>query len=43
MSLLPEFELGLWNAWVITVLGFLTMGGGLFPIFLVSSKTIKRE
>ncbi len=22
MSLVPEFELGLWNAWIITVLGF---------------------
>ena len=22
MSLIPEFELGLWNAWIITVLGF---------------------
>jgi len=22
MSLMPEFELGLWNAWIITVLGF---------------------
>jgi len=21
MSLVPEFELGLWNAWIITVLG----------------------
>jgi protein-S-isoprenylcysteine O-methyltransferase Ste14 len=23
MSLVPEFELGLWNAWIITVLGFI--------------------
>jgi hypothetical protein len=23
MSLMPEFELGLWNAWIITVLGFI--------------------
>jgi len=23
MSLIPEFELGLWNAWIITVLGFI--------------------
>jgi protein-S-isoprenylcysteine O-methyltransferase Ste14 len=23
MSLTPEFELGLWNAWIITVLGFI--------------------
>ena len=23
MSLFPEFELGLWNAWIITVLGFI--------------------
>ena len=23
MSLIPDFELGLWNAWIITVLGFI--------------------
>lgn len=23
MSLVPDFELGLWNAWIITVLGFI--------------------
>jgi len=23
MSLMPDFELGLWNAWIITVLGFI--------------------
>jgi protein-S-isoprenylcysteine O-methyltransferase Ste14 len=23
MSIIPEFELGLWNAWIITVLGFI--------------------
>jgi len=43
MSLIPEFELGLWNAWIITVLGFLTMGGGLFPIFLINNETIKKR
>jgi len=43
MSLVPEFELGLWNAWIITVLGFLTMGGGLFPIFLINNKTIRKR
>jgi len=43
MSLIPEFELGLWNAWIITVLGFLAMGGGLFPIFLVNNETIKKR
>jgi len=43
MSLTPEFELGFWNAWIITVLGFLAMGGGLFPIFLVNNETIKKR
>jgi len=43
MSLIPEFELGLWNAWIITVLGFLTMGGGLFPIFLINNETMKKR
>jgi len=43
MSFIPEFELGLWNAWIITVLGFLAMGGGLFPIFLVNNETIKKR
>ena len=43
MSLVPEFELGLWNAWIITVSGFLTMGGGLFPIFLINSETMKKR
>ncbi len=43
MSLIPEFELGLWNAWIITVLGFLTMGGGLFPILLIGKETIKKR
>jgi len=23
MSLIPEFELGFWNAWIVTVLGFI--------------------
>jgi len=23
MSLIPDFELGFWNAWIITVLGFI--------------------
>jgi len=43
MSLIPDFELGLWNAWIITVLGFLTMGGGLFPILLIGKETIKKR
>jgi len=43
MPFIPEFELGLWNAWIITVLGFLAMGGGLFPIFLVNNETIKKR
>jgi len=43
MSLMPAFELGLWNAWIITVLGFLTMGGGLFPIFLINNDKVKKR
>jgi len=43
MSLVPEFELGLWNAWIIAVLGFLTMGGGLFPILLINNETIRKR
>jgi len=43
MSLVPAFELGLWNAWIITVLGFLTMGGGLFPILLIGKERIKKR
>jgi len=43
MSLMPAFELGLWNAWIITVLGFLTMGGGLFPFLLINNETVKKR
>ena len=43
MSLIPEFVLGLWNAWIITVVGFLTMGGGLFPMFLINNETMKKR
>ena len=43
MSLIPEFEVGLWNAWIITVLGFLTMGGGVFPILLINNETIRKR
>ena len=43
MSLVPEFELGLWNAWIVTALGFLTMGGGLFPLWLIAKETTEKR
>jgi len=43
MSFIPEFVLGLWNAWIITVVGFFAMGGGLFPMFLINNETMKKR
>ena len=43
MSLIPEFKLGLWNAWIIIVLSFLTMGGGTFPVLLIGNQTVKKR
>ena len=39
MSLIPEFELGLWNAWIITVLGFILPW---IPIFINKEVQKKR-
>ena len=38
MSLVPEFELGLWNAWIITVLGFVLPW---IPVF--SSREVQKK
>ena len=39
MSLIPVFEIGLWNAWIIIVLGFLS---GPIPISLINKEAIKK-
>jgi protein-S-isoprenylcysteine O-methyltransferase Ste14 len=39
MSLIPAFELGLWNAWIIIVLSFL---GGPILISLINKDAIKK-
>lgn len=39
MSLIPDFELGLWNAWIITVLGFLAT---LAPLLINNERVKKR-
>ena len=39
MSLVPAFELGLWNAWTITVLQFLL--NTIFPV-LINKETMKK-
>jgi len=35
MSLVPSFEIGLWNAWIITVFNILT---GMVPAFFISKE-----
>jgi len=39
MSLIPDFELGLWNAWIITVLGFILPW---IPVF-INKEVQKKE
>ena len=39
MSLIPAFELGLWNAWILIVLQFLL--NTLFPV-LINKETMKK-
>ena len=39
MSLIPEFELGLWNAWIIAVLGFIF---SLIPFYINKEVVDKR-
>ena len=40
MSLIPEFSLGLWNAWIIIVLGFILPW---IPSFFSSRKVLKKR
>jgi hypothetical protein len=35
MSLIPAFEIGVWNAWILQVLFFLTL---IIPNFLISKE-----
>jgi protein-S-isoprenylcysteine O-methyltransferase Ste14 len=39
MSLIPAFEIGLWNAWIIIVLSFLS---GPVSIFLINKQAMKK-
>jgi len=39
MSLIPAFELGLWNAWILIVIQFLL--NTLFPV-LINKETMKK-
>jgi len=39
MSLVPEFELGLWNAWIIAVLGFIF---SMIPFYINKEVVNKR-
>ncbi len=39
MSLVPEFELGLWNAWIIAVLGFIL---SMIPFYINKEVVEKR-
>jgi len=39
MSLIPEFELGLWNAWIFVLLGLLI---GFVSWALISKKAMKK-
>ena len=41
MSLAPAFEIGLWNAWIFTVLSLLTAHASVIP-FLGNKKAMKR-
>ena len=38
MSLIPAFEIGIWNAWIITVFTILT---GMVPAFFVNKERMK--
>ncbi|WP_455285053.1 methyltransferase family protein [[Eubacterium] cellulosolvens] len=40
MSIVPDFELGLWNAWIITVLGFLAT---VAPLLISNERAKKRS
>jgi protein-S-isoprenylcysteine O-methyltransferase Ste14 len=40
MSLIPEFELGLWNAWIITVLGFILPW---IPSFFINKEVVNKR
>jgi protein-S-isoprenylcysteine O-methyltransferase Ste14 len=39
MPLIPAFEIGLWNAWIITVFTILT---GMVPAFFISKERMKK-
>jgi len=39
MSFIPEFELGLWNAWIFVLVGFLS---GFVSWFLIGKKALKK-
>jgi protein-S-isoprenylcysteine O-methyltransferase Ste14 len=39
MSLIPAFEIGVWNAWIIIVLSFLSCP---IPIFLINKEAVKK-
>jgi protein-S-isoprenylcysteine O-methyltransferase Ste14 len=40
MSLVPEFELGLWNAWIIAVLGFILPW---IPSFFINREVVNKR